>query len=66
MTLFAPVNEIGDDTALDCKCGQGWCATHGTDHLPQETEFIADELRVDNLPRNRCGRRVVRKKLGRE
>lgn len=43
-------------------CGNGWCPTHGTDHLPVETEYLADEIRVMNL-RPSGGCRVVRKKI---
>ena len=45
-----------------CSCGHGWCPMHGTDHLPPETEFLCDELRVMNLTRN-GGIRVIKKKL---
>lgn len=44
------------------RCGHGWCPLHGADHLPTETEYLCDELRVMNL-RPSGGIRVVRKKI---
>lgn len=61
--LVTDMTPDGDPVVIEyCRCGHGWCPIHGTDHLPVETEYLADEIRVMNL-RPSGGQRVIRKKI---
>ena len=44
-----------------CRCGSGWCPLHGTDHLSDDAELLADELLKDNS--RKAATRVVRRQI---
>ncbi len=47
-----------------CRCGSGWCPTHGSDHYPDATELLEVERRQATLEMRGThgGRRVIRRR----